>query len=154
MRQPLPSRAGGSVEFRGWRWLCPKCGRRVQVVFWPLTRTNVAVPYPSWREELRGAGAEPQPTWPTASLGFACARCHRVRYFTRASRDFWNDLVACLSCCLLYGREVERPAWATKKRNRSVIVPPGGYTPGGDWMEVSPEVSIRRPRLGCRLSTK
>jgi DNA-binding CsgD family transcriptional regulator len=117
-RKPPPSRAGGSVEFRGWRWLCPRCGRAVQVVFWPMTRANLAVVYPADREELRRAGARAQVPWPTASMGLACARCHRVRYFSRASKDFWNELVALLSCGLLYGREVERPAWATRRRKR------------------------------------
>lgn len=113
---PPPSRAGGSIQFKGWRWICPACGRRVQVVFWPMPRTNVAVPYPCWREELRRRGVTVDPPWPTAVLGFACARCHRVRYQGRCRRDFWNELVTYLSCGLLYGSEVKRPTWLTLHR--------------------------------------
>jgi DNA-binding NarL/FixJ family response regulator len=41
-----------------------------------------------------------------------------VKVYTRASKDFWNDLVAHLSGGLLYGAEVSRPAWLTRQRRR------------------------------------
>ena len=42
---PKPSRAGGSREFRGWLWVCPRCGRQVRNLYWPLSRPNLAVIY-------------------------------------------------------------------------------------------------------------
>ena len=48
--------------------------------------------------------------------GFACARCHRVRFFSRITPAAWNGVVAYLTGGLLYGYEVPRPAWFTKDR--------------------------------------
>ena len=115
---PPPSQASGSNQFKGWRWKCPACGRAVQVIFLPMSRRNLATRYPCDRDELRRRGVEAEPAWPTGVLGFACARCHRVRCMSRGGRDFWNDLVTYLSCGLLYGSEVPRPAWVTKQRKR------------------------------------
>lgn len=115
---PPASRAGGSLAFKGWRWLCPTCGRRVQVVFLPLHRTNLATRYPCDRAALKRLGVEAEPRWPTRALGFACARCHRVRSTTRGNDHFWNHLITYLSCGLLYGHEVPRPAWVTRQRKR------------------------------------
>ena len=122
--KPPPSRAAGSLEFRGWRWLCPRCGRAVQVVFLPVRRTNLATRYPCDRAALAAAGAEAEPAWATAAHGFACAACHRVRVVSRASKDFWNDLVTYLSRGLLYGSEVARPAWVTRRRTRPYVPHP------------------------------
>jgi DNA-binding CsgD family transcriptional regulator len=91
----------------------------VQVLFLPLTRTNLAARYPDDRAALRRLGVEAAPAWPTRVLEFACARCHRVRSLRRADPRFWNDLVTYLSCGLLYGSEVRRPAWVTVQRKRA-----------------------------------
>jgi DNA-binding CsgD family transcriptional regulator len=53
---------------------------------------------------------------------FACERCHQIQRLSRTSPDAWNVVVAYLSQGLLYGREVERPAWFTRDR-KQVYVP-------------------------------
>ena len=47
------------------------------------------------------------------------AACHRVKVLTRASKDFWNDLIAHLTGGLLYGAEVKRLACAAPQRKRA-----------------------------------
>ena len=47
---------------------------------------------------------------------FACAKCHHVRYFSRGTSHTWWQVVSYLSGGLLYGSEVERPAWFKPQR--------------------------------------
>jgi hypothetical protein len=114
--KPTPIRAAGSLTFKGWRWLCPRCGRRVQVLHLPLPPVNfVTLHDVAARAVVKRAGV--RRSWPAAT--FACAACHRVRVLTRASKGFWNDLIAHLSGGLLYGAEVARPPWLMRQRRRA-----------------------------------
>jgi hypothetical protein len=67
LHHPPPSRAAGSLQFRGWRWLCPRCRRRVNLLFYPLPRLHLlninlhtlatpasSAPNPRGRHELHG----------------------------------------------------------------------------------------------------
>jgi hypothetical protein len=102
----------GYPVFRGWRWICPACRRRVRTVYYPLPVVNFPQYYgidPA-RDELDRI--EPPP--PT----FACVKCHGVRYFNRIGPNPWNELVHHLSGGLLYGYEVKRPTWVTPDRRR------------------------------------
>ena len=63
---------------------------------------------------------------PRPIAGFACARCHRVRFFTRVrAGEAWNQLIAYLTAGLLYGREVPRPPWFTAQRRKPYKPRPG-----------------------------
>ena len=120
---PRPSTSGGSLSFRGWQWLCPDCNRTCNTLYLPLPPINLLITDPSARPpSLRASGsceAGGRPWSLRASPShFACARCHRVQFFTRASSDAWNLLIATLSGGLLYGREVPRPADFLPARRR------------------------------------
>jgi hypothetical protein len=107
----------GSLEFRGWRWVCPGCGKKVRMLYYPLPRLHLLpgrMPPPP-REEKAGAALGPLPC-------FACRACHQVRFPRGWHRHSWNEIVAYLSGGLLYGYEVERP----KKMNTKRKVP---YSP-------------------------
>jgi DNA-binding CsgD family transcriptional regulator len=90
---------------RGWRWVCPGCGKRVRVIFLPARSMNLA--------EYLGVKAEADELEAVAELPrtFACTRCHRVRYFSRVDRHGWNALIAHCTGGLLYGHEVKRPGY-------------------------------------------
>ena len=122
-RNPPASRAGGSICFRGWRWICPACARPVKVLFYPLPPVSVlqcalahySPELPRWfvDEALAALDAER-----AAPARFACAICSRVEGFSRVSPAMWNSVISCLSRGLLYGHEVERPACVTMERKR------------------------------------
>ena len=162
-KAPPPSCAGGSIQFKGWRWLCPSCARSVQVVFLPLHQTNLATRYPCDRAELRRLGVEAEPAWPTRVLGFACARCHRVRYMSPGGGDFWNDLVTYLSCGLLYGSDVPRPAWVTTRRKRAYASRPNAppawrrlrvqelLLKGWSYKQIAAEMKIHWHTVDCHV---
>jgi hypothetical protein len=113
----------GSLLFRGWRWLCPVCQRRVKVIFYPLPPINL----------LRGGFGCLVPDDvidPVLALlppidnlrrarGFACDLCHGVRPFSRVDRNGWNETVCYLTGGLVYGREVPKPSWLTCDRKRA-----------------------------------
>lgn len=116
--RPPPSKSRGSIELKGWSWLCPRCGKRARVLYYPLPAINLLESDPRERAALRRAGVRPPPRAPRVA-GFACWGCHGLRGLSRAPgkmRGFWNDLVAHLTGGLLYGREVARPAWLTPVR--------------------------------------
>lgn len=46
-----PSRGGGSMQFRGWMWLCPICGKWKKVIYLPLSPVNVLRGYGCLRED-------------------------------------------------------------------------------------------------------
>jgi DNA-binding CsgD family transcriptional regulator len=48
---------------------------------------------------------------PECPREFACRSCHGVRFFSMTSAGAWNDVILQLSGGLLYGHEVEKPAW-------------------------------------------
>jgi DNA-binding NarL/FixJ family response regulator len=135
-----PALSRGSLDFRGFRWLCPHCGRAVNVLFLPLPPINLlaelvpplkkfdATTPIKWRSEVRSQKSEPnagrasraqcRSDLPsdlcplTSDLScFACERCHKVRRFSRCDLNGWNEIITYLTAGLLYGREVKRPDW-------------------------------------------
>ena len=61
-RAAAESHQRGSLLFRGWRWLCPVCDRRIKVLFCPLPPINVLRGYGCLiadRGELRNVPAFP-----------------------------------------------------------------------------------------------
>jgi hypothetical protein len=173
---PKPWRGAGSEQFRGWRWLCPRCGRKVNLLFLPLPRvhllgavnlkkpgarsqepvggeretgrygegetkraTNLLSPLPG-RERVRvrvGRGGSDRADCETS---FACEKCHKIRRVSRCDPNAWNEIVTYLSAGLLYGREVERPAWFPKGQRADRFLEtrggaaalPGGLSCDGD----------------------
>ena len=96
------------LNFRCWVWRCPGCGGRTDTIYFPLR-----VP---WIEDylqltlpdgvtIDEANAAPEPL-----STFACGRCHRVNHISRADGNGWNEFITTLTCGLLYGREVPKPA--------------------------------------------
>jgi len=108
-------RQDGTVDlrFRGWRFICPGCGRPVRNVYYPLPVMDILTYF--------GIAVEPSEADAVAAPlpAFACVKCHKVRYFSRVDRNSWNQLVTHLSAGLLYGHEVEKPAWLTPDRKRA-----------------------------------
>ena len=123
---PPASRGGGSLLFRGWRWLCPACQRPVKVLFYPLPAvsklqcelTHFCDGLPKWFVEAALAAIESERAAPRQ---FACSACNRVARFSRVQDNMWNEVVACLSRGLLYGHEVERPACVTADRKLAFV---------------------------------
>jgi DNA-binding NarL/FixJ family response regulator len=63
----------------------------------------------------------PHPFTPSRPQGFACFTCHRIRGFSPAALNGWNDIVSALSGCLLRGKDIPKPTWFTEsayRRNR------------------------------------
>jgi hypothetical protein len=139
---PKPSRGAGSEMFRGWRWLCPRCGRKVNLLFLPLPRVHLLGRINS---ELRMMNDEKKAktTKPTSdssfsihhssflpsgssfiipNSSFACEKCHKIRRVSRCDPNAWNEIVTWLSAGLLYGREVERPAWFPKAQRADRVL--------------------------------
>ena len=124
LRNPPPSRAGGSILFRGWRWLCPACERPCKVLYYPLppvSKLHCDLTYfchdmPRWFVDEALTALEVERNAPRR---FACDRCHRVNGFGGVASGTWNDVVSYLSRGLLYGHEVERPACALPQRRRA-----------------------------------
>ena len=108
-RVPRYRRIGGKDQFQGWRWICPCCRQRADILYYPQPHPDLAV----WR------GFVPTP-WPWGQQHapiFACHECHGVYWFHRTSLLMgWNRLVLHYSGGLLYGREVEKPAWLTAQQ--------------------------------------
>jgi DNA-binding CsgD family transcriptional regulator len=125
-RNPPKSRAGGSMLFRGWRWLCPACQRPVKVVFYPLpavSKLHCDLTYysdglPKWFVEQALAAIEAERAAPRQ---FACNACNRVGRTSRVCDNMWNDVISCLSRGLLYGHEVKRPACVTADRKVAFV---------------------------------
>ena len=109
-RLPFDSR------FKRWVWECPACERLVRTVYYPMPLMTFPRFY--------GLDPEPQRA-PARPARFACRECHRVQYLSRANVDSWNTVVSYLSGGLLYGSEVERPAWFTRDRRRAYAPKPG-----------------------------
>src|SRR5687767_6174200 len=105
-----PSTSSGSEHFNGHHWLCPACGKRCRTIFLPLPPVNLLA-----REQPRLAQIV---DIPRRLDGFACVRCHRVRYFSRIDRNGWNGFIAYISGGLLYGHEVPRPTSIPRDRKR------------------------------------
>jgi DNA-binding NarL/FixJ family response regulator len=135
---PPPSKSQGSLEFRGWLWLCPVCGKTCRTIYLPAPPINLLHDVPRLarmidvppilplpvreRAGVRGTPVDtddPRARERLRAQVFACRRCHQVKFFSRLSSEAWNDVVAYLSQGLLYGREVQRPTWFTKDRKRA-----------------------------------
>ncbi|MBC8106018.1 MAG: hypothetical protein H7Z14_05470 [Anaerolineae bacterium] len=115
---PAPTKSKGSIQFRGWRWRCPKCGKLVNVLYLPLPPISLI------GEELSVASSQlsarsslATTNWQLATPSFACKSCHRVHYIncTRPGAA-WNEFITHLTGGLLFGHEVKRPAWFKLKR--------------------------------------
>jgi hypothetical protein len=119
MEEPPPSQAGGSIQFRGWTWLCPQCGRRAKTLLLPLPPINLLTESSHFNRGMAFHVSE-------RSLGrfgppakqFACGRCHRVRHVSPAEPSAWNHFVTYLSGGLLFGHEVEKPKGYQPRRQR------------------------------------
>jgi len=113
IRRPQPSRASGSEQWNGWRWVCPKCSRRVRMLYCPLPAVcRVRLLSRKWEERFK----IDEPRW---SQEFACKQCHDVEFFSRTRTGKWAYLIAQLTGGLLYGHEVKRPEWFKFERVRT-----------------------------------
>lgn len=130
-RTPRKSEAKstGSLHFNGFRWRCPHCQKLKRVLYFPLKPFNLlghAQPrIAQCVDVLRGP----------AQGTFACAQCHRVRFASSITGDYWNDVITYLTAGLLYGREVPRPEWAVAQRKNQ-------YAP-----RPTRAPSVRRPQV-------
>ena len=103
---PKPSTSTGSLEFKGWLWLCPHCNKTCRTVYLPVPPVNLLARHPTYPHLAKVVDI------PSSKLqGFACGRCHNVRHFSRLLPGSWNSVIAYLTSGLLYGHEVERPRW-------------------------------------------
>ncbi len=101
------STSKGSLHFNGHQWICPRCHRTCRTIYLPLPRINLLTNLPPLAQINN---------IPAYADGFACHRCHRVKFFSRTRNDSWNQLIAYLTGGLLYGHEVPRPADFTKRK--------------------------------------
>jgi DNA-binding NarL/FixJ family response regulator len=118
---PPPSKSQGSLQFRGWLWLCPKCGKKVRVLYLPAPRVNLLTDVESDGVGCDGVRARiadrtPSLQTPSPPTSFACAKCHRIHHVSLASTTGWNEIITYLTGGLLYGHEVKRPEWFSLKR--------------------------------------
>lgn len=112
------SKARGSEQFRGWRWVCPSCGKQVKTVYLPMAFVNVLDGLMSEAMEREVDARRPAP--PARKIGgFACKKCYRVRFFAPSNHAYWNAVIGYLTGGLMYGWEVEKPAWVSPKRKRA-----------------------------------
>ena len=109
--------AGLPARFWGWAWRCPGCRRTCRVIHLPI-----AVPLPRFVRSYFRRHA-PTEELETRVEAFGCARCHRVRpgvsWIELDGLVAWNAVVTRVSGGLLYGHEVERPAWVGGGRRRA-----------------------------------
>ncbi len=112
----MPARS--AANWRGWRWVCPGCGKRVATIFYP-TAPPLITEYLNDEPRIAPHEADAPPTPPGT---FACHDCHHIHYWSRLNHKSWNMLVCYLSGGMLYGKEVEKPAWWEPHRKRA-------YTP-------------------------
>jgi DNA-binding NarL/FixJ family response regulator len=113
---PSVSRAAGSDVFRGWRWICPRCGKVVRRLYLPappvclfkhhIKHLKKKLPLHGRRKTALDSSFIPRPS---SFSSFACYSCHRVRGFSAIAPNSWNDLVSYFSGGLLYGHEVPCP---------------------------------------------
>jgi len=68
---------------------------------------------------LRGGWVPTGPAGLKGPKGFACQVCWDMRAFSLCDGTWWNELVTYLSGGLLYGHEVERPAWVRYERKQT-----------------------------------
>ena len=103
-RVPRYRRIRGKDHFIGWSWICPCCRRRAHTLYYPQAHPDLAV--------MQGFAHLPAGWQQTHAPFFACSTCHGVIWFFRTDlRTTWHQLVLHYSGGLLYGHEVEKPAW-------------------------------------------
>jgi uncharacterized protein YerC len=113
------STSKGSIEFRGWKWLCPHCGKTCRTIFMPAGPIDLLENVPNIPRLARIIDIPRTAVCKTAGgQTFACFRCHNIRRQSRVDRNAWNEIVSYLSAGLLYGHEVPRPDWFTPDRKR------------------------------------
>ena len=106
----------GRDLFQGWQWICPCCRQRANILYYPQAHPDLAV----WWGWVR-----PGPWGQQHAPIFACQACHGVTWFTLGRlRQGWNQLVLHYSGGLLYGSEVEKPAWLKAERTRKTRLRP------------------------------
>ncbi len=170
---PPRSRAAGSEQFRGYRWLCPRCGRKVNLLFLPLPRVHllgklgkrlrqlarVLSPLPgAGSHVLMGGGRvrvrveRGEPDGATRETSFACEKCHKIRRVSRCDPNAWNEIVTYLSAGLLYGREVTRPDWFPKARRRSVARKSQCPSTNDQWEDGPDETLLPNPTTGRKIA--
>jgi DNA-binding NarL/FixJ family response regulator len=117
-----PSEEGNTddMQFLRWNWVCPKCGKEVQTIYFPLP-VRTLFDYGEFDDpviELKLSDAD-LPWKPEEK--FACGRCHRVYHFSSIAAGAWNEVIAYLTAGMLYGCEVERPALFVPERKRTRV---------------------------------
>jgi hypothetical protein len=113
-RIPPRTQGSGSLEFKGWRWVCPLCGKRVQVIYRRAPAVIVTCIGKRFVKLIKRAAEKVE-----LPGGFGCAHCHRIFGRGGPPRDAWNNIICFLTGGLLYGSEVKRPAWWSKERKRA-----------------------------------
>lgn len=113
-REPVYRNYRGRLYFSGWRWICPACRAPTRMIFYPVPVPTIVDYLGEEKRFVRSDADEVQAPVPA----FACHDCHQIRYWSSTIHSSWNHLVAYLSGGLLYGREVQRPAWFVAQRKR------------------------------------
>ncbi len=111
LRRPIYRPLKCSMQFVGWRWVCPVCGQLAQRIYCPI-------PGPVAPFVKVGPPGTPD-AWTPQPPSFACKNCHRVHDYGRLDGSGWNELIGHLTGGLLYGQEVQRPAWYTTRRKHN-----------------------------------
>jgi DNA-binding CsgD family transcriptional regulator len=129
-RGPRERLARGSLQFLGWSWVCPGCGRTARTLYYPVHAVSAL----DLLGETDGSGralaemgieriAEVD-GYPKTVGTVACSRCHGVEFFSTVHNNGWNWLVMKVSGGLLYGREVKRPKWWKEERKIEYVPRP------------------------------
>jgi DNA-binding CsgD family transcriptional regulator len=131
----------------------------VRNVYYPLPPLTI----PAWLGDPKIADSvhDPQDAPPPC---FACKRCHDIRYFNRRSRDAWNHLVAHLTGGLLYGHEVEKPAWFQLEKRKPYRPQENPHSPrrrqvlarlleGLTYNQIARDLNIARPTVNHHVKT-
>lgn len=73
------------MHFNGYPWLCPACGRTCRTIYYPLPQLNLLDlrPLTGHRRGVDVRKLEQLIDIPRSIDGFACRRCHRVKFFSR-----------------------------------------------------------------------
>jgi DNA-binding CsgD family transcriptional regulator len=109
--------------FRGWKWICPGCRKTTRTLFYPLPRVYA----------FQLLDREPAPGevdgMPEPPNSFACVRCHRVRYFSRWTHNWWNQLITHISGGMLFGYEVPEQSLVDRGQRSRAYKPRFGCAP-------------------------
>jgi hypothetical protein len=113
--------ARSSLQFKGWQWVCPTCGKRVKIMYVPMPPIDVLAQDVEMDAACAAvlARAWAQTNVDARPRRFACGTCHRIRYVSAAEPSAWNHFVTYLSGEMLYGSEVDKPAGLFGGRKRA-----------------------------------